>query len=229
MCLNEREFNGVRNELEYTAHEYDVLCLRASPASLKILSRESIRLLANRSNARLDSLAASHHLPHSLVDYVKYKSYIATGDCLLRGEKLVSYDGAFELELRTSGGLVYRPLPSGLDMLRASRPVYDKIKKFKCCFYNYFEDASHNRDEIQTYPTVESIWLLSSKIVLHSYNGKSRVSFNYGEERPAYVLTFDAFAMIENFLNNTSSNVIRRKRIKTWSPTLPPNEINDNV
>lgn len=210
--LREREFNGVMNENELTTHEYDVLCLRPTPAKLSVQCREVIREACDRSNERMHALAG--HLPGSLVSFVQYPSYVRVGEGVIRGEKLVSYDQSFELEFKTDSGLAYRPLRSGRELIDAARPVYDKIKKFKCCYYNYFEDKSAMRDVIYTYPAVEAIWLLSNKIVVHTSDGKSRVTYNYAHEHPKYVLTFDCFTMIENFLNNTSANVFRRKRLK---------------
>ena len=233
VCLRNREFNGVADDVDFTTHEYEVLCLKPTPSKLKVCylisyhtisisyniilitkvqCRELIRDMCNRSNERMDQLISE--LPRSLVNYVKYGSYVSVGECVIRGEKLVSYDQSFELEFKQDTGLAYRPLKLGRQLIDAARPIYNKIKKFKCCFYNYFEDRSPFRDVIFTYPAVESIWLLSNKIVVHTSDGKTRVTYNYGIEHPKYVLTFDCFTMIENFLNNTSANVFRRRRIK---------------
>lgn len=213
-CMKDKEFNGVVDGAEFTSHEFEVLCLKPSPGKLKVQCREAIRALCDHSNERIDALV--NELPRRLVDYLKYGSYVAVGDCLLRGEKLVSYDQSFELEIKKDSGMAYRPLKNGRELIKSARPVYDKIKKFKCCYYNYFEDQNPFRDVMFTYPSVESIWLLSNKIVAHLSDGKTRVMNNFVNEiqLQKYLLTFDSFTMLENFLNNTSSNVFRRKTIK---------------
>lgn len=215
--LKDREFNGVVNETEFTTHEYDVLCLRPTPSKLSVQCREVIRQVCQRNNERIEKLTP--HLPQTLVNFVKYPSFVSVGEGLIRGEKLVSYDQAFELEFKLNSGLAYRPLRTGHELIDAARPVYDHIKKFKCCYYSYFEDKSPFRNVIFTYPAVEAIWLLSNKILAHTSDGKTRVTYNYAHEHPKYVLTFDCFTMIENFLNNTSANVFRRKKLKTSAST----------
>jgi hypothetical protein len=83
--------------------KYEILCLKPSPASLKQLSRILIRSIMNKNVSILDG-----YLPKSLVDYIKYPSYISNGDCLLKNEKLVSENGVHELKITVDSKLVYQ-------------------------------------------------------------------------------------------------------------------------
>ena len=87
---------------ELANRRYRTLCLRPSPASLRVLARQSLRRLVGHSNRRVQALAGTH-LPATLVAFVKYPSHLHVGEHMLANgsgsgsERLVRDDGAFEM------------------------------------------------------------------------------------------------------------------------------------
>ena len=82
------------NDLELEIKKYEVLFLKASPAALKILCRTFIRKKMNHSNEAIGKIT---QIPVTLNNYIKYPSFLKTGDYMLKHEKIVSDDGKFEL------------------------------------------------------------------------------------------------------------------------------------
>lgn len=83
-------------ENEVAFNEYEILCLKPSPASLKVLCRMIIRdkigYYVNKIKEKLET-----KLPNSLIQYLEYPSKLCYGEYLLKGEKLISECGSFEL------------------------------------------------------------------------------------------------------------------------------------
>ena len=99
--------------------EYETLCLKASPASLRVMCRTAVRKHLGYSQARIKSLVASSSasssspslIPHSLVDFLKYPAWLKSGEWMMRDEKLVKEDDSCELVFDTrTGNLVCRPV-----------------------------------------------------------------------------------------------------------------------
>ena len=92
--------------MELGFDQFETLCLKASPASLKELCRQVVRSSLNYSQANIKSLNATDRpiVPLALVNFLKYPSHLRVGECLLCNEKLVSDDDTIEIELDKSTG-----------------------------------------------------------------------------------------------------------------------------
>ena len=87
------------NKLELVFKEFDILCLKSSPSSLKILTRSVIRKFSNHSNKNIQNrnLYGECYLPNSLINFVKYPSYLSIGEYMLQDEKIVHESGDCEV------------------------------------------------------------------------------------------------------------------------------------
>ncbi|CAF1091994.1 unnamed protein product [Brachionus calyciflorus] len=99
-------------ELNYKT--YDILCLKPSPACLKNLCRLELRKLLGHSNEKIEKINEKSlvQLSKSLINFIKYPSYLLVGEYLLNGDKFVSKDGRFELTIEDYGKLVIKSLGS---------------------------------------------------------------------------------------------------------------------
>ena len=90
---------------EVALRDYEVLCLKPSPASLKVLCRLVVRdkIGHNVNNMRQ---TFENKLPNSIIQYLEYPSKLCYGEYLLKGEKLVSSCGSFELFINNSNELI---------------------------------------------------------------------------------------------------------------------------
>lgn len=97
---------------------FETLCMKASPAPLKMLCRSAIRAYVNYSQKNIKSIndARRHSrpmIPNSLIDFLKYPSYLKVGEFMLKDEKLVREDDTFEVFIdSTTGNLMCRALNS---------------------------------------------------------------------------------------------------------------------
>jgi hypothetical protein len=95
--------------MELGFDQFETLCLKASPASLQELCRSAIRSNLNYSQKKIKSLKARRLVPKSLVNFLKYPSFLTVGEYLLKTEKLVSDDDRIEISLdRTTGNLIIK-------------------------------------------------------------------------------------------------------------------------
>lgn len=94
--------------MEIGHSSYEVLCLKASPSSLKVLCRSAIRKYLNHSQKKIKSLnypsEKKYYIPDILVDYLKYPSFLKIGDCFLKEEKLVDENDEYELSIDQNSG-----------------------------------------------------------------------------------------------------------------------------
>lgn len=70
------------NNIEVKFDEYDVLCLRPTPAPLSILARCYIRELLAHSNEHIERInepGKRRRLPENLVQFLKYPSHLSVG------------------------------------------------------------------------------------------------------------------------------------------------------
>ena len=81
---------------EVALREYEVLCLKPSPASLKVLSRLVVR---NKIGQDVNNMKEKfqNRLPLSIIKYLEYPTSLSYGEYMLKGEKLLSECGNFEL------------------------------------------------------------------------------------------------------------------------------------
>jgi hypothetical protein len=85
--------------IELGFDRYQVLCLKATPAPLKILCRSAIRTYLNYSQEKIKSINkyCLNSIPDSLISFLKYPSYLKVGEFLLINEKLVHEDDKYEI------------------------------------------------------------------------------------------------------------------------------------
>ena len=168
---------AAHNSFELIFKTYEILCLKASPAPLKILCRSLIRLLADDSNEKIQNintnLSGSKYLPKQLVEYVKYPSFLAVGEYMLKGEKIVRDDGRFELVIESNGCLVIRSLI--LDEANKTKPELDNLNLVQVKRNVEFG--------------VESIWLTRFQIVFDkAIFNKLTIYHNFINQSPEYKL-----------------------------------------
>lgn len=201
------------NDRELAYKKFDLLCLKPSPASLKDLCRDMLRRHFDHSNEKINHLNAQNTLPHSLLNYVKYPSYMKRGDCLLKGEKLVSYDDSFELSLDHEGDLTYRPLKIGQKYLtceylfNCQDPLAMDVKNV----HNFKKFISDN---------VDSVVFNRNYILFNKNDNKTYVYKSFYDQPVDYIFTFSIFTALHNFLTNSNYNTIELKRLKTTKTNI---------
>ena len=84
---------------------YEVLCLKPSPASLKVLCRLVVRGKIGH-NVNIMRQTFENKLPNSIIQYLEYPSKLRYGEYLLKGEKLVSSCGSFELFINNTNEMI---------------------------------------------------------------------------------------------------------------------------
>ena len=113
------------------------------------------------------------YLPKQLIEYVKYPSFLAVGEYMLEGEKIVREDGRFELVIENNGCLVIRSL------------ILDEASKTKS------ELDSLNLVQVKRNVEygVDSIWLTRFQIVFdkRTFN-KLTIYHNFINQSPEYKL-----------------------------------------
>ncbi|RNA30369.1 hypothetical protein BpHYR1_047332, partial [Brachionus plicatilis] len=166
-------FDGL--ELAYDI--YDILCLKPSPSRLRNLCRWELRSLLDHSNEKIEKINENQNifLPKSLLDFIKYPSYLTVGDYMLRGEKIVRKDGKFELTIAGDGNLICQSIITNKDKLSNEELVELENTQIK---------------RIIAYQ-VHSIWLLRFQVALYKLNTKVKLIKNFYETSPEYVLTID--------------------------------------
>jgi hypothetical protein len=134
--------------------DYDILCLKPSPAYLKTLCCLTIQKMNSFSNKNIENINLKQKcLPDSLIVLLKYPSYLTTGQCLLKGDKIVRNDGRFEMFIDKFGNLICQSLPiEENNELDGEKQMVKRIIK----------------------TGVNSIWLHNYKIVFSSH-GDNRI------------------------------------------------------
>ena len=169
------------NKLELIFSDYEILCLKPSPNKLSILCRELIRSLAKNSNKNIELINKNSngliYVPESLISFIKYPSYLASGEYMLKNEKIVREDGQFELVILNNGNLVIRSLITVNDQEKSKKELLE------------LKDTQVERI-IKT--NVNSIWLHRFQIVffLVQNNNQKRVWIynTLSNESPEYSL-----------------------------------------
>ena len=172
------------NKLELIFSEYEILCLKPTPNKLSILCRELIRSLTKNSNKNIELINKNSngliYVPESLISFIKYPSYLASGEYMLKNEKVVREDGQFELVILNDGSLVIRSL------------VNVNVKNLSKERLLELRDTQIQRI-IKT--NVNSIWLHRFQIVFFVIqpNNQKRVSIynTLSNESPEYSLMID--------------------------------------
>lgn len=163
--------------LELAYQTYDILCLNPSPTKLKNLCRWELRKLLSHSNEKIEQINQNQniYLPKSLLDFIKYPSYLTVGDFMLKGEKIVRKDGKFELTISDNGNLICQSI----------------IKNKEKLSNNELSELENTQIKRIISYQVDSIWLLRFQVALYKLNTKVKVIKNFFETSPEYILTID--------------------------------------
>lgn len=99
VCKSHKLLYSSYQDLEIGFDQFETLCLKVTPASLKILCRTALRYYLNYSQSKIVSINndSLNQIPRSLVNYLKYPSCLKIGELLLRDEKLVDENNCYEL------------------------------------------------------------------------------------------------------------------------------------
>ena len=151
------------NNLELGFDEFDILCLKPSPSPLKILTRSVIRRLLNHSNIRINEInqnvSCKRYLPSSMINFLKYPSYLSVGEYMLQDEKIVDETGKYEVFFERND-LICKSLITEEEKKTLSKDELDElqVQQFKRII------ASN----------VNSIWLHRFKIIFHGLYSQNR-------------------------------------------------------
>lgn len=167
------------NKLELSFSTYDILCLKPSPANLKILARLEIRNILNHSNENMSLInrnkSGRKYVPEGLVNFIKYPAYLTVGEYMLRGEKLVREDGKFEMLIESDGSLVTRSIIKNRDSLSKEELIeLENVQIKRKIDYN-----------------VSSIWLHRFQVAFYNADRRVFVKHNFYNKSPEYKFTID--------------------------------------
>lgn len=84
---------------------FSILCLKPTPATLRHLTRITIRRSTGNENNKMEHLEYAME-PH-LVKYIKCPSCLKSNQSLMRGDCLISKNGIYRLSLELDGRLLY--------------------------------------------------------------------------------------------------------------------------
>ena len=152
------------NNLELVFSDYETLCLKPAPASLKILARLKIRTMLNNSNKSMSLINQKHKvLPDALLNFIKFPSFLSVGEFMLKGEKIT--DDKFEISIESNGDLVCKPI---LDD-ETSYEDCDLVKRIIC-------------------NNVHSIWLHRFQVIFFLTSNRFHVAHTFFNKSPEYRL-----------------------------------------
>ena len=125
------------NEDIIVLKKFEILCIKASPNSLKKLCRLKLRLLLCNENLKINNL--QYLVENSLVTFIKYSNVLKCNEQLRPGESLISPNGKYKLSIDKDGRLLYY-----LNERRDFLFLYDNVEslwftdlKIVVCFNNF--------------------------------------------------------------------------------------------
>ena len=162
------------NGLELAFNEYDVLCMKPSPASLKILCRLRVRAMAHHSNRNIGLINQNRlTMPESLVNFLKYPAFISVGEYMLRGEKIS--DGKSEILIENNGDLVCKSIVD-----ETNRDSLEHVKRI-------------------IHSGVHSVWLHRFQVVFCLTNGRIYIAHSFVNQSPEYKFSINYDVMPPNY------------------------------
>lgn len=175
------------NNIEVRFENYFTLVLKPSPASLKILCRIKIREMTKQSNENIKLINKNKtgriYLPVTLINFLKYPSYLSVGEFLLKDERLVREDGQFEMLIENNGNLVVRSTSNNSDL----------------------SDDTHVKRIIQN--DVSSVWLHRFQLVLLRSDSRLYLLRNFYYNSPEYKFGIEPNSLTPNyFIENDPVN-----------------------
>jgi hypothetical protein len=166
------------DDLELAYDCYDILCLKPSPNSLKILCRLEIRKLLECSSEKIKRINTNQNgrrfVPDSLIKFVDYPPCLRVGEFMLRGEQIIRQDGKFVMKIEQNGNLVIESVlnRSLLSEEEAENQAQTQVTKLM------FQD-------------VDSVWLHRFQVALSLGNQKARVIHSFYDTSPEYRMSIN--------------------------------------
>jgi hypothetical protein len=151
------------NSLELAFSEYEALCLKPSPAPLKILARLKIRNMLDNSNKNITLINKNHKiLPDALLKFLLYPAFLGVGEYLLKGEKIT--DDKNEILIENNGDLVCKPVFDENDDCNVKRIIWQDV---------------------------HSVWLHRFQLVFVLSNNRFHVAHSFSSKSPDYKFSID--------------------------------------
>jgi hypothetical protein len=101
---NENQFLVAHKNQQIILSDFEILCLKSCPVSLKEASRKAIREFLNHKNSNISKL--KYYLDSTLIKYVKYSNCLRYGSELRPIEYLLSKNEHYKLSLEPDGRLL---------------------------------------------------------------------------------------------------------------------------
>lgn len=129
-------------EIEIGHDQFEVLCLKPSPASLKTLCQLKIRQAIDHNQSRIKLLK---NIPESLISFLSYPSILKNGQILLKNERLIDKNGKYELCINQANNLVHRCLneTNNNEKIIATDLTSIVFNRFQCVYFNQDSSAVH--------------------------------------------------------------------------------------
>lgn len=116
---------------------FEVLCLKATSASLKTLCQLKCRQYFEYSQAKIKAINQNGKLiPDCLIQYLQYPSCLKSGQYLLSNEKLVDKNDSYEMFINKENSLICRCLKTNAEIVIAQDLTTILFHRFQCVFYN---------------------------------------------------------------------------------------------
>lgn len=154
-----------------------ILCLKASPTSLKNLCKLRIQLNLT-TNHQVERLSPT--LPNNLIYFLKYPSFISSGECLLKGEKLISTNNTGALEISHENKIIHM---------------------------NY--DTKYKLKQVKIlYDFVDSIWIYKNFVAINRFNNAFVFFIYFNSNNIKYESTLED--NLKFYLNNDSQLILSK-------------------
>ena len=151
------------NSLELAFSDYEALCLKPSPAPLKILARLRIRNILGNSNKNISSINQKYKvLPDALMNFLKYPSFLTVGEFMLKNEKIT--DDRFEILIENNGDLVCKQVSDEGDDCNVKRIIYQGV---------------------------HSVWLHRFQLIFFLTNNRFQIAHHFFNQSPEYKLSIN--------------------------------------
>lgn len=154
---------------------FQILCLKPSPQSLKILCRNKIRSLLNSNNLDIKKLKGLYLKNSRLLDFIKLKCYLKSGECLNKNQGIQSSNGRYRLYLDDRGRLKFYFNETN-DFIF----LYEKVECFWFCDLKMvlcFENQK-SINFLESFTTINSIYENGSKLKLCNKGFLNLISSN---------------------------------------------------
>lgn len=154
---------SIKQEIKIIDSKYQVLCLKPSPQSLKVLCRNKIRAILDHDNMKIDRLKNMIE-ETKILDFVKLKNNLKPGQCLNRNDGIQSANGKFRLFLDGKGDLKFYFNQNNDEYLY----LYESVE---CLWFNDLKlvicfDNMKSMNFLGSFTNVNSIYTDGSKLKL---------------------------------------------------------------